>query len=110
MSARPSRAPSPTLPLGFLGVAVLAFVLAGVALPWLASDLTGHYYHPRLLALTHTLTLGWITLAILGASYPDPDRPGAARMERAARPMAGVDRVEVVLAFDPPWTPDRIRR
>jgi metal-sulfur cluster biosynthetic enzyme len=31
-------------------------------------------------------------------------------MERAARPMAGVDRVEVVLAFDPPWTPDRIRR
>jgi hypothetical protein len=33
MSARPSRAPSPTRPLGFLGVAVLAFVLAGVALP-----------------------------------------------------------------------------
>jgi hypothetical protein len=57
------------LPLGFLGVAALAFVLAGVALPWLADDLRGHYYHPRVLALTHTLTLGWITLAILGASY-----------------------------------------
>ena len=31
--------------------------------------LAGHYYHPRLLALTHAVTLGWITLAIMGASY-----------------------------------------
>jgi hypothetical protein len=57
------------LPLGFLAVAALAFALAGLALPWLAGDLAGHYYHPRILALTHTLTLGWITLTILGASY-----------------------------------------
>jgi hypothetical protein len=57
------------LPLGFLAVAALAFALAGVALPWLGGELTGHYYHPRILALTHTLTLGWITLTILGASY-----------------------------------------
>src|SRR5262245_12624974 len=57
------------LPLGFLAVAALAFTLAGLALPWIAGDLTGHYYHPHILALTHTLTLGWITLAILGASY-----------------------------------------
>jgi hypothetical protein len=64
-----ARAPSPMLPLGFLAVAALAFALAGLALPWLADDLTGHYYHPRILALTHTLTLGWITVTILGASY-----------------------------------------
>jgi hypothetical protein len=57
------------LPLGFLAVAALAFALAGLALPWLGDALTGHYYHPRILALTHTLTLGWITVAILGASY-----------------------------------------
>ena len=63
------RTPSPMLPLGFLAVATLAFVLAGLALPWLASELAGHYYHPRILALTHTLTLGWITLTVLGASY-----------------------------------------
>ena len=69
MTAKASRAPSPTLPLGFLAVAALAFVVAGCALPWLAVELTGHYYHPHILALTHTLTLGWITLTILGASY-----------------------------------------
>jgi len=60
---------SPLLPLSFMAVAALAFVLAGLALPWLAEELAGHYYHPHILALTHTLTLGWITMAILGASY-----------------------------------------
>jgi hypothetical protein len=37
--------------------------------PALATELAGHYYHPRLAALTHTVTLGWITLSIMGASY-----------------------------------------
>jgi len=64
-----SRTPSPMLPLGFLATAAVAFGFAGLALPWVAADLTGHYYHPRILALAHTLTLGWITLTILGASY-----------------------------------------
>ncbi len=32
-------------------------------------ELAGHYYQPRILALTHTVTLGWITLTIMGASY-----------------------------------------
>lgn len=63
------RAPSATLPLSYLVTAVAAFVLAALATPWLAADLAGHYYHPRVLALTHTITLGWITMAIMGASY-----------------------------------------
>jgi hypothetical protein len=67
--AKAARTPSPMLPLGFLATAAVAFGLAGLALPWVAEDLTGHYYHPRILALTHTVTLGWITLTILGASY-----------------------------------------
>lgn len=66
---RPGAAPSPTLPLRFLTAAGAAFLLAALAVPWLADELAGHYYHPRLLALTHTVTLGWITLAIMGASY-----------------------------------------
>ncbi len=66
---RPGTGPSPTLPLRFLTAAVVAFLLATLALPGLAAELAGHYYHPRLLALTHTVTLGWITLAIMGASY-----------------------------------------
>jgi hypothetical protein len=58
-----------TLPLAYLGAAALAFVLAALALPALGAELTGHYYHPRLLALAHVVALGWITLAIMGASY-----------------------------------------
>ena len=63
------RAPSVTLPLAYLATAATAFVLAALALPGLSAALAGHYYHPRLLALTHVVTLGWITLAIMGASY-----------------------------------------
>jgi hypothetical protein len=61
--------PSVTLPLAYVSAAALAFVLAAAAVPWLAPELAGHYYQPRILALTHTVTLGWITLTIMGASY-----------------------------------------
>jgi hypothetical protein len=57
------------LPLSYLVTATAAFVLAALAVPWLAPELAGHYYQPRVLALTHTVTLGWITLTIMGASY-----------------------------------------
>ena len=63
------RASSVTLPLAYLATAATAFVLAALTLPGLGATLAGHYYHPRLLALTHVVTLGWITLAIMGASY-----------------------------------------
>jgi len=66
---RPGAGPSATLPLRYLLAAALAFALAALGLPWLAGELAGHYYHPRVVALTHTVTLGWITLTIMGASY-----------------------------------------
>jgi len=69
LSVHAGRAPSVTLPLAYLAMAATAFVLAALALPGLGVALAGHYYHPRLLALTHVVTLGWITLAIMGASY-----------------------------------------
>jgi hypothetical protein len=69
MIASPGRGPSVLLPLRYLAAAAGAFVLAALALPWLAPELAGHYYQPRILALTHTVTLGWITLTIMGASY-----------------------------------------
>jgi hypothetical protein len=69
MAPAVARGPSPMLPLAYLVAAVLAFVAAGVAVPWLAPELAGHYYQPRILALAHTVTLGWITLTIMGASY-----------------------------------------
>jgi hypothetical protein len=55
--------------MSYLVAAALAGLVAALAVPWLATELAGHYYHPRLVALTHTVTLGWITLAIMGASY-----------------------------------------
>jgi len=69
MMPAPGRGVSPMLPLSYLVTATAAFVLATLAVPWLASELAGHYYQPRVLALTHTVTLGWITLTIMGASY-----------------------------------------
>ena len=65
----PGRGPAPDVPLRYLLAAAAAFVLAATGVVWLAPDLAGHYYHPRIVALTHTVTLGWITLAIMGASY-----------------------------------------
>jgi cbb3-type cytochrome oxidase subunit 1 len=65
----PDRGPSPLLPLAYLVCAAAAFLAAALGVVWLAPQLAGHYYHPRILALTHTVTLGWITLAIMGASY-----------------------------------------
>lgn len=63
------RAPAVTLPLRYLVAAAIAFLVATGGVPWLATELAGHYYHPRVMALTHTVALGWITLAIVGASY-----------------------------------------
>ncbi|HEX6081946.1 MAG TPA: hypothetical protein VF197_20105 [Methylomirabilota bacterium] len=66
---RPGAGPSVLVPLAYLLCAAVAFVAAATGTAWLAPELAGHYYHPRLVALTHTVTLGWITLAIMGASY-----------------------------------------
>ena len=66
---RPGSGPSPLVPLAYLVCAAVAFVVASTGVAWLGPELAGHYYHPRLLALTHTVTLGWVTLAIMGASY-----------------------------------------
>jgi hypothetical protein len=66
---RAAGGPAPDVPLRYLVTAAGAFVLATLGVVWLAPELAGHYYHPRLVALTHTVTLGWITLTIMGASY-----------------------------------------
>jgi hypothetical protein len=69
MIGTPSARPSTSLPLWYFAAAAAAYIGAASGVAWLAPELAGHYYHPRVLALTHTLTLGWITTAIIGASY-----------------------------------------
>ncbi|HEY7037485.1 MAG TPA: hypothetical protein VID28_01475 [Methylomirabilota bacterium] len=63
------RGLSPLIPLGYFVCATAAFVIGALGTAWLAPELTGHYYHPHVVALTHTITLGWITTAIMGATY-----------------------------------------
>src|SRR4029453_7044604 len=63
------RGLSPRPPVGDLPGAAAAFVAGALGPAWLAPELAGHYYHPQVLALTHTITLGWITMAIMGATY-----------------------------------------
>jgi hypothetical protein len=64
-----ARAPSATVPLRYLVTATGAFLLAAAGTVWLAPELSAHYYQPRVVALTHTVTLGWIMLTVMGASY-----------------------------------------
>ena len=68
IGVQPGRAPAVSVPLSYLVAAAGAFIIAAGGVAWLAPELAGHYYHPRVVALAHTLTLGWITLAIMGAS------------------------------------------
>jgi hypothetical protein len=62
-------APTSALPLAYLA---LAHVALASALGVLALEPTlpgGFFYHPRMVAIAHLLTLGWLTGTILGALY-----------------------------------------
>lgn len=106
--ARHALLPSPTLPLVWLAGAHLSLAAACAALvvdPALAG---GFHYHPRLIALVHLVTLGWISGSILGALYIVAPlafgvslRAGAADVAALAAFWAGVARM--VQAF---WTGD----
>ena len=61
--------PSSGLPLAYFCLAHACLAAAAGALA-LWPDLAGEYfYQPRMIALTHLLTLGWISGSILGAFY-----------------------------------------
>lgn len=49
--------------------ASLAFLAATVLLFLSAPALTGHYFHPKILAITHIMALGWGTMIIFGAGH-----------------------------------------
>src|SRR5690606_5046432 len=59
----------------------LAAAFAAVALD--PRGVAGFYYHPRMVAVVHLVTLGWITASILGAVYMIG--PMALRMPMPAR-------------------------
>jgi hypothetical protein len=61
--------PARRAPLIYLAFAHACLVTALAALALDPRGLGGFYYHPRLIALVHLVTLGFITSAVLGALY-----------------------------------------
>ena len=55
--------------LPFYLYAALSFLVATILLFFSTSAFAGHYFHPEILAITHTMALGWGTMIILGASH-----------------------------------------
>ncbi|MGN6165984.1 MAG: cytochrome C oxidase subunit I [Flavisolibacter sp.] len=53
----------------FYVYAALSFLVATIFLFFSTNAFTQHYFHPRTLAITHTVALGWGTMIILGASH-----------------------------------------
>jgi hypothetical protein len=49
--------------------AALAFLVLNVLLLFSGDAFGGHYFHPKLLTLTHVAVLGWATMVIFGALY-----------------------------------------
>lgn len=50
-------------------LSAICFVVLAVMVLFSSEELTGHYFHPQLLAVTHMAALGWGTLIIFGACY-----------------------------------------
>jgi hypothetical protein len=63
------RLPPRTLPVLYVAAAHVSLAAAFLAIalePW---RFMGFYYHPKMLAVVHLVTLGWITGTTLGLSY-----------------------------------------
>jgi hypothetical protein len=61
--------PARWIPLLYFAFAHLSLGAAFAALAFAPRSLTGFFYHPRMLAVVHLVTLGWISASILGAIY-----------------------------------------
>ena len=55
--------------LPFYLYAAISFLVATIFLFFSTTAFTQHYFHPQILAITHTMALGWATMIILGASH-----------------------------------------
>lgn len=66
---REKRLPPRWLPLLYFGFAHLCLAVAFAAVALDPHGVAGFFYHPRMVAVVHLVTLGWITSSILGAIY-----------------------------------------
>lgn len=49
--------------------AIVSFVTLNLFLLLNHSDIVGHHFNPKILAITHIATLGWVTMIIFGAMF-----------------------------------------
>lgn len=80
---REQRLPPRRLPLLYFGFAHLCLAAAFAIVALDPRGVGGFYYHPKMVAVVHLVTLGWITASILGAIYMIG--PMALRMPMPAR-------------------------
>lgn len=64
-----SIAPSFSMVKKYFIASIISFVVMCVVLLFNHTDIGGHHFQPKLLALTHIATLGWITMIIFGAMF-----------------------------------------
>jgi hypothetical protein len=70
MSAGPRRKPPPpALPLTYFGFAYVALPFALCVALFAPASIAGFFFHARMFAVVHSVTLGWITPSIFGAIY-----------------------------------------
>jgi hypothetical protein len=63
------NAPSPNIVLPHYAFGAIAFVIASVMIFFASDNLAAGFVGPKILALTHTLVLSWISVIIFGALY-----------------------------------------
>ncbi|MBB6611618.1 hypothetical protein H7F15_11265 [Pontibacter sp. Tf4] len=68
-TATTSNSPGKWVVLPHYAFAALAFVALSILLLFSTDAFGGHYFHPKLLTLTHVAALGWATMLIFGAMY-----------------------------------------
>ncbi|HEX3529160.1 MAG TPA: hypothetical protein VH988_19045 [Thermoanaerobaculia bacterium] len=66
---RPERDPHSRLPLLYFSLAHVCLAAAFAALALQPQRFSAFFYHPRMVAVVHLVTLGWISASILGALY-----------------------------------------
>ena len=72
MTASPAprtQLPPRLLPVLYFGAAHVALAVAFAAVALDPRGVSGFFYHARMLAIVHLVTLGWITASILGSLY-----------------------------------------
>ena len=68
-STSQTQLPPRLLPVLYFGVAHVALALAFGAVALDPRGVSGFFYHSRMVAIVHLITLGWITTSILGSLY-----------------------------------------